>query len=125
LKNSTIIPFFCQVYTAFTAVRFAKTVSDFIQADMAVMQGIAVGMSAPGLSLFGRTLIAAGQTTAKVVSGVLAGVGILFGIWDIVGGVQDINGSDHSTAYRKAADSIEDQTNTLKELLSKLAKEGK
>jgi hypothetical protein len=92
---------------------------------MVVMQDIAAWplMASHGLSLFGGT--ADGQTTAKVVSEVLADLGIVLGIWDIVGGVQDINGSEHSTAYGKAADSIEGQTNTMKKLLSKLPQEGK
>ena len=50
------------------------------------MKEAAIGMSAPGISVFGRTIVMAGSTTAKVLSGALGVVGIGFGIWDVVGG---------------------------------------
>ena len=108
------------VYSSVKAFRFATAVAEFIQADIYAMRGVAVGMSAPGLSIFGKTLIMAGSTTAKVVSGVFSVLGIGLGIWDIVGGAQDINGSEHAEAYRKAADEIDQQTESYVELLEKI-----
>lgn len=102
--------------------RFAKRIADFIQADVYVMQGIAEGMSAPGLSLFGKTLVAAGGTAAKVLSGSMALLGIGFGIWDIVDGVSDINGSTHAEAYRDAATKITEQTTQFENLRKEIAK---
>lgn len=104
------------VYSSVKAIKFATEVARFIQADIYAMRGIATGMSAPGLSIFGKTLIAAGSTSAKVLSGVFSVVGIGFGIWDIVGGAKDINGSKHAEAYRKAAGELDQQTDVYEEL---------
>ena len=108
------------VYSSVKAIRFATAVAEFIQADIYAMRGIATGISAPGLSIFGKTLIMAGSTSARVLSGVFSVVGIGVGIWDIVGGVDDINGSEHAKAYRKAADELDQQTNEYGELLKKI-----
>ena len=108
------------VYSSVKAIRFATAVAEFIQADIYAMRGIATGMAAPGLSIFGKTLILAGSTSAKVLSSVFSVVGIGFGIWDIVGGAQDINGSEHAEAYRKAADELDQQTEEYAELLKKI-----
>ena len=107
------------IYESLEAIRFATGVAEFIQADMQVMEGIAVGMAAPGLSIFGRTLILAGSTAARVVSGVFAVVGIAVGIWDIAAGAMDIVGSKHAKAYRKAADELDQHTEEYAEFLEK------
>ena len=95
-------------YKSYQSAKFAKGVADFIQADFYAMKGVAVGMSAPGITIpiFGKVLITAGSTTAKVLSGAFAVFGIGFGIWDVVGGVDDINGSEHAKAYHEAATNI-------------------
>ena len=103
------------VYSSVKAIRFATAVAEFIQADIYAMRGIATGISAPGLSIFGETLI-----LAKVLGGVFGVVGIGFGIWDIVGGAVDINGSKHAEAYRKAAGELDRQTDEYDELLNKI-----
>ena len=64
---------------------------------------------APGF----RTLITAGSTTAKLLSGALAAVGIGMGIWDIVSAVKDIRGSKIADAYRTFADQYDDYTENL------------
>ena len=88
--------------------KFAQTVAEFIQADFYAIKGIAVGMVSPRITIpiFGKALVTAGSTTAKVLSGTFAVYGIAFGIWDVVGGVDYIDGSDHSKAYREAATNI-------------------
>ena len=108
------------MYSSVKAIRFATAVAEFIQADIYAMRGIATGISAPGLSIFGKTLILAGSTSAKVLSGVFSVVGIGFGIWDIVGRAVDINGSKHAEAYRKAAGELDRQTDEYDELLNKI-----
>ena len=69
-----------QVVSVVKAVRFATAVAGFIQADFYALQGIAVGVAAPGLRIFGRVVIMAGATTAKVVAGALGVLGIGVGI---------------------------------------------
>ena len=88
--------------------KFAQTVAEFIQADFYAIKGIAVGMVSPRITIpiFGKALVTAGSTTAKVLSGTFAVYGIGFGIWDVVGGVDDINGSEHAKAYHEAATNI-------------------
>ena len=95
-------------YKTYQSAKFAKSVADFIQADFYAMKGVAVGMASPGVTLpiFGKVLVTAGSTTAKVLSGAFAVFGIGFGIWDVVGGVDDINGSEHAKAYHEAATNI-------------------
>lgn len=110
-------------YTLFSSVKsiaIAHKVTNFIQADLNAMRGIATGISSPGFKLFGKTLLLAGSTSAKVVSGVFSVVGIGFGIWDIVSGAIDINGSEHAKAYRKAADELDQQTNEYEDLLNRI-----
>ena len=74
------------------------------------MKGIAIGMAAPGFSIFGKTLIVAGSSTAKVLSGVFGVVGIGFGIWDVVEGSKDIEGSETANEMREAARKMEEIT---------------
>lgn len=110
------------VYSAAKAIRFATAIAEFIQADIYAMRGVAAGMAAPGFSIFGKTLILAGSTSAKVLSGAFSVVGIAFGIWDIVEGAKDINGSKHAEAYRKAADDLDKQTGEYAGLLVNINK---
>ena len=109
-----------EVIETIQAARLAKSVADFIQADVHAMQGIATGMASPGLQAFGKTLIVAGSTAAKVLSGSLAALGIITGIWDIVDGVKDINGSAHANAYREAGNQIKGNVDNIDVLLKSL-----
>ena len=77
-------------YQTIKAVKFASQLALFIEADLAAMQGIAVGMSAPGVTIGGRVLITAGGTAARVIGGSLGALNIGIGIYDIVNGVKDI-----------------------------------
>ena len=61
----------------------------------------------------GRTAVAAGSTTAKVLSGIFAGVGILFGAYDIYSGVKDIKGSEIAEKFRKFAKEYDEETRCL------------
>ena len=81
-----------------------------VQVDAYAMRNFAKEMSAPGFNLLGKTLILAGSTTAKWVNGAFSVVGIGFGIWAIVGGAMDINGSKHAKAYREAAEELDKET---------------
>lgn len=108
------------VYTTVKAINFATAIAQFIQADIRAMNSVAKELAAPGFKFFGKHLILVGSTTAKVVSGAFAVVGIGFGIWDIVTGSMDINESKHAVAYRKAADELDDQTSEYEETLKKI-----
>ena len=106
------------VVSSLKAIKFSTAIARFIQADV---QGMAIGIAAPGFKLFGKTLFLAGSTIAKVLSGVFSVIGIAVGIWDIVDGASDIkNGSQHATAYRKAAEDMDQQTVEYQELLIKI-----
>ena len=90
---------------------FANNVSTFIRADVAAATNLAEGAAAPGL--FGKAVVVAGTTTAKVFSGVFAAFGIGLGIWDIVKGVKDIKGSKIALAFREFADEYDKDTEKL------------
>lgn len=64
-----------------------------MQYDYQVTKLVATGLAAQEISLFGRVFVAAASTTAKVLSGALSVMGIVFGIWDVVNGARDIQGS--------------------------------
>ena len=79
--------------------RQIKAVVNFLQADYyAIAEEARIGLAsqavAPGFKIAGKTMVTAGTTTAKALSGSLAGVGILFGISDVAAGAKQIkNGS--------------------------------
>ena len=68
----------------------------------------------------GRTAVAAGSTTAKVLSGIFAGVGILFGAYDIYSGVKDIKGSEIAEKFRKFAKEYDEETRCLENQIFRL-----
>ena len=68
----------------------------------------------------GRTAVAAGSTTAKVLSGIFAGVGILFGAYDIYSGVKDIKGSEIAEKFRKFAKEYDEETRCLENQIFQL-----
>ena len=100
--------------------RFANNVSNFV--DASGVTNIADCAAAPGISIFDKAVVVAGTTTAKVFSGVFAAFGIGFGIWDIVEGAKDINGSEIAKAYRDFADDYEENTDNLITGLEELSK---
>ena len=78
-------------------------------------QKIAKGITAPRSAIFGNAAYAAGTTTAQVVQGAFAGLGIAIGIWDIVDGAAAIKSSDHAKAYRKIAADIDIQIKQIED----------
>jgi len=102
-----------QLAQATNAAKFAQNLANFIQADFYAMNGIAQGMASPGLNLFGKSLIAAGGTTAKLLSGAMGVFGIGIGIWEVVEGASDINGSEVAKTYREFAEDYEKQTQDI------------
>ena len=65
----------------------------------------------------GRVGVAAGSTTAKVLSGTFAGVGIVFGAYDIYKGVKDIGGSEIAEKYREFAKEYDDETESTAQFI--------
>ena len=99
--------------------RQINAVVNFLQADYyAVAEeariGLATQAAAPGFKIAGKTLVTAGTTTAKALSGSLAGVGILFGIWDVAAGAKKIkNGSQLAQEFRKSSESLKEESAKL------------
>ena len=108
------------VYTAQQSIRFANSMAEFIQADFYAMQGIAEGMSAPGVSFFSKTIVTAGTTTAKVFGGIMGAIGIGMSIWQVADAVKHINGSELAGKYRKFATEYSTQTESIKKTLDQM-----
>lgn len=75
----------------------------------ALLSSAAVEVATPGLAFSSKftgafQIFEAGTASAKVFSGTFAALGIGFGIWDIVKGAEDIQGSKHARAYRAIAE---------------------
>lgn len=81
-----------------------------------VAENIAKGIGAPQSAIFGRSAYAAGTTTAQLVQGVFAGLGIAIGIWDIVDGAAAIKRSDHAKAYEKIAGEVDIQIKQIEDM---------
>eukprot|EP00985_Skeletonema_marinoi_P023091 scaffold15104_cov158-Skeletonema_marinoi.AAC.1 len=77
---------------------------------------MAKGIGAPQSAIFGRSAYAAGTTTAQLVQGVFAGLGIAIGIWDIVDGAASIKRSDHAKAYEKIACEVDIQIKQIEDM---------
>lgn len=104
-----------------------KALVDFIQADYYALNGARIGLAthaaAPGFTIpiLGKTLVAAGTTSAKVLSGSMAVLGVAFGIWDIVGGAKKIaNGSELAKEFRKSSEDLKSESAKLIELYKEL-----
>ena len=117
------------VYTGVKHVKQArqiKAVVNFLQADYyAVAEeariGLATQAAAPGLKIAGKTIVTAGTTTAKALSGSLAGDGIFFGIWDVAAGAMQIkNGSELAQEFRKSSESLKEESAKLIALYKEL-----
>merc|ERR1712071_285454 len=75
----------------------------------------------PGLRIFGRTLLAAGSTTARVFGGVLAAVGVVFSTWDLIEGLRGItNPNDVSQELREFAEQYSEDTADLRKFVTKM-----
>ena len=118
------------VYTGVKHVKEAKRIKalvNFIQADYYVVKeariGLATQAAAPGVKIpiLGKTIVAAGTTSAKVLSGSLAVFGIAFGIWDVIGGAKKIaNGSQLAEEFRKSSENLKAESNKLIKLYKEL-----
>ena len=105
--------------------RQVKALVDFLQADYYALKeariGLATQAAAPGFKIAGRTIVAAGTTTAKALSGSLAGFGIAFGIWDVVAGARKIsNGSQLAQEFRESSESLKKESAKLIALYKEL-----
>ena len=65
----------------------------------------------------GKVGVAAGSTTAKVLSGIFAGVGIVFGAYDIYKGVKDIVGSEIAEKFQKFAKEYDEETESIRNFI--------
>eukprot|EP00112_Aurelia_sp_Birch-Aquarium-sp1_P001889 Seg1206.1 transcript_id=Seg1206.1/GoldUCD/mRNA.D3Y31 product="Apolipoprotein L3" protein_id=Seg1206.1/GoldUCD/D3Y31 len=106
--------------TAMRAIKDMKALATFIEADIyavrAAMTGTAEFAAAGGLKipLLGKVLIQAGSAGAKAFTASLAFLGIVFGIWDVVGGAKQISeGSKLAPEFRKSAEQIKKEGNDL------------
>lgn len=78
------------VYTGIQYAKKAKQIKavvNFLQADYYAAKGAGIGLAtqvaAPGFKIPGKTIVAAGTTTAIALSGSLACIAIVIGIWDV------------------------------------------
>ena len=94
--------------------------ADYYATDTARV-GLATQAAAPGIRMFGKTIVAAGTTGAKALSGSMAVFGIAFGIWDIVGGAKKItNGSELAEEFHKSSERLKAESAKLIELYKEL-----
>ena len=98
---------------------------NFLQADYYAVKeariGLATQTAARGLKIPGKTVVAAGTTTAKALSGVMAGMGIAFGIYDVVTGAKKIkNLSQFAQEFRKSSKSLKEESAKLIALYKEL-----
>ena len=105
--------------------RQIKAVGNFLQADYYAAKeagiGVATQAAAPGYKIAGETIVAAGTTTAKALSGSFAGIGIVFGIWEVAAGAKKIkNGSQLAQEFRKSSESLKEESAKLIALYKEL-----
>ena len=91
-----------------------------------VKLGFNVGSVTSGAvtGLASSTKVAAGIGTvgAKALFGSLAALGMVIGVWDVVGGVLDMNnGEETAKAFQQAADNLEEESSELIELFKQLS----
>ncbi|KAJ7390041.1 hypothetical protein OS493_027566 [Desmophyllum pertusum] len=118
------------VVTGVKYMKQAKQINalvDFIQADYYALDGARIGLAtnaaAPGFAvpILDKTLVAAGTTSAEVLSSSMAIIGVAFGIWDIVGGAKKIkNGSELAGEFRKSSKELKEEAAKLIKLCKEL-----
>lgn len=116
------------VYTGIQYAKKAKQIKEvvnFLQADYYVAKeagiGLATQVAAPGLKIPGKTIVAAGTTTAIALSGSLACIGIVIGIWDVAAGAKKITkGSQLAQEFRKSSESLKKESAKLIALYKEL-----
>ena len=83
--------------------------------------GLATQAAAPGIRMFGKTIVAAGTTAAKAISGSMAAFAIAFGIWDVIGGAKKItNGSELAEEFHKSSERLKEESAKLIALYKEL-----
>ncbi|CAE7915134.1 unnamed protein product, partial [Symbiodinium sp. KB8] len=107
----------CKIYRGVKSAVFAVRILEFIEADVQVLRGIAAGTAAPGFdhSITRRLgfTVKTGTTAAKVMSATMSFFSIAFGVWDIIEGAKDINGSQHAKAYRHCREELTKATEEM------------
>ena len=99
------------LYNAIVIVEYTVKVA------MGVMK--AMEFAAPGYNFVGIvTFASAGSTFAQVISGTLAGFGIIGGIWDIYNGISGMQGSERAMVFRQIAKEIDDRTDSYQAFLN-------
>ena len=110
-------------------LKVIKIVAAYAHALGGVKIGVTLGSVAPRaiVGLGGATKIAAaaGSVGARTLSGSLAAIGMLIGVWDVVGGVLDMKGGeDTAIEFRKAAENLEKESAELIKLFKQLSTTG-
>ena len=83
--------------------------------------GLATQAAAPGIRMFGKTIVAARTTGAKALSGSMAAFGIAFGIWDVIEGAKKItNGSELAEEFHKSSERLKEESAKLIALYKEL-----
>ena len=87
-------------------------------ADYAVVKeariGLATQTAAPGYKIAGKTIVTAGTTTAKALSGLLAGVGIFSGILEVAAGAKNIKkGSQLAQDFLESSEKLKEESSKL------------
>lgn len=108
------------VYKSVDAVNFAKAVYSFIGSDFGAMGGVTRSFAAPGISVFGKTLVIAGSTTAKSLTAISGIAGIGFGVYEVMEGSKEIKISEEADEIEKTADDLDEITKNYKELVETL-----
>ena len=106
----------------FKGISLGESIFYTIRAIASVSDEVATiaAESAAAPAIISRGFIAAGSVTAKVFSGIFAGVGIGIAAWDIYQGVSDIKGSDTAKKFRKQAEEYDKKTDCLEQFLTGL-----
>ena len=98
-------------------IRDAACTAECIKSASAAASSLVDEVAAPGF----RTVITAGSTTAKLLSGAFAAVGIVLSIVDIASAVKDMRGSKIADGYRGFADEYDDYTENLRSGIARLS----
>ena len=94
-------------------------------AKIAVTFGSVAPKAIVGLSGATKVAAAAGSVGARALSGSLAAIGMVIGVWDVVGGVWDMkDGEETAVEFRKAADQLEEDSGELIKLFKQLSATG-
>ena len=107
-------------------LKVINIVAAYAHALGGVKIGVTLGSVAPraivGLSGATKLAAAAGSVGARALSGSLAAIGMVIGVWDVVGGVWDMkDGEGAAIEFRKAAENLEKESGELIKLFKQLS----